>query len=375
MLKSIKLTNFQGHKDTKIDFGAGDTVIIGSTDSGKSSVFRAFEWVRTNRPLGTSFIHTGESTCKVELEIVTKDGIVLIERERGPGVNSYKVDGELSEAPGSGVPERLQELLNMGELNVQTQLDPHFMILDTPGKAAQTINAVTHLEEADRVIVALIALGKANNSEIATLEQRLNRANDKRSNPVFGLLGDFESTLGTAEELEKNQKEKQESHDGLRPLLAFAGSFESDVCECESSLSRYSNLDGLVSVASCITDKLSESIRIKDALLGAIGDCVNVENELVGVNAIVERFSGFAAAVEHVEEDVVGIGLLQKSYSDLTLLLTEIKGVDTLLGGVKKVKENLDGVWTELLADMDMCPVCETGLDDEHKQIAVENLK
>jgi len=375
MLKSMRLVNFQGHADTKVEFGSGDTVIIGSTDSGKSSIFRAFEWVRTNRPLGTSFIRKGESTCKVELEIETKSGTVIIERERGPGVNLYTVDGELLEAPGSGVPEKLQELLNMGELNIQTQLDPHFMVLDSPGKAAQTINAVTHLEEADRVIVKLISMGKENNSKISFLEQSLADLEAKRSNPVFGLLADFEATLCTAEDMEVKQKEGADQHYGIASLLDSISVLDFEVGESKSQLGCYDNLDDLAALVPDITSRLLDATKKGDTLAKIIADCVGAEHEIDGINSRVERFVGFDEVVFRVNCDIAGIGGLEKTAGVLVSVLAEIKGVDLLLGNAKKTKENLDGVWAELLGEMEVCPVCETGLDDTHRQIAVRNLK
>ena len=375
MLKSIRLVNFQGHKDTKIDFSDGDTVIIGSTDSGKSSVLRAIEWVRTNRPLGTSFIHKGESTCKVELEIVTKSGsIVTAVRERGPGVNSYTVDGEVLEAPGSGVPEKLQELLNVGELNVQTQLDPHFMILDTPGKVAQTINAVTHLEEADRVITKLISMGKENKSKIGFLTEKLAKEQEKRADPVFGLLADFEAALDVAEKVEKNQEGLSNRCEGLRLLLDSLSLIDQGVGERETKLRRFGDLDDVVSIVPAIVDRLAASNSKFDQLHSAVVAFDSAIGACSGAQLTYDCYSDLNE-VEERASDVVGrLEDMLKVESGLSSVLTDIKGAELLLGNAEKTKKKYDEEWVDLLTEMDVCPVCESVLDSEHKKIAVESL-
>ena len=66
MIQSIRLINFQSHKDSFIEFSPNDTVLIGTSNSGKTAVLRALDWILKNRPLGTSFIRHGASECVVD---------------------------------------------------------------------------------------------------------------------------------------------------------------------------------------------------------------------------------------------------------------------------------------------------------------------
>ena len=55
MFKGLEIENFESHKDTQIDFDNGVNAIIGTSDSGKSSIRRAIEWAIHNRPQGFGF--------------------------------------------------------------------------------------------------------------------------------------------------------------------------------------------------------------------------------------------------------------------------------------------------------------------------------
>ena len=85
-IKSLKLINFQSHRETKINFHKGLTVILGQTDQGKSAIIRALKWVLYNEPRGTDFITAGSKYCRVELEM--EDGSIII-RERDGQRNRY----------------------------------------------------------------------------------------------------------------------------------------------------------------------------------------------------------------------------------------------------------------------------------------------
>jgi exonuclease SbcC len=105
LIKSLKLINFQSHKESQINFGEGLTVILGQTDQGKSSIIRALKWVLYNEPRGTDFITAGCRLCRVVLEM--EDGSIII-RERDGQRNRYILtqDGEeqIFEGFGNSVP-------------------------------------------------------------------------------------------------------------------------------------------------------------------------------------------------------------------------------------------------------------------------------
>ena len=59
-IDKIILENFQSHKYSELEFVEGLNAIIGSTDSGKTAIFRAIKWALYNEPQGDYFVREGE---------------------------------------------------------------------------------------------------------------------------------------------------------------------------------------------------------------------------------------------------------------------------------------------------------------------------
>ena len=66
-IKKVNLVNFQSHKDTTIEFDKGLNIIVGASDSGKTSILRGIKWALYNDPSGDYFIREGESECSVTI--------------------------------------------------------------------------------------------------------------------------------------------------------------------------------------------------------------------------------------------------------------------------------------------------------------------
>jgi DNA repair protein SbcC/Rad50 len=172
MIQSLDLNLFQSHKKTHLDFKPGVNTIIGTSDQGKSSIIRSIKWVVENRPSGESFRSTfasGETTVAIHLE----DGTVVI-RGRNNTLNYYQQDDLKYMAFGQDVPELIKTKLNMDILNFQFQLDPPFLLSESPGNVAKYLNEIVNLESID------IATKKANAS-LKTIDTKIDGLADRLS--------------------------------------------------------------------------------------------------------------------------------------------------------------------------------------------------
>ena len=69
MIKKIQIQNFQSHKETTLKLDPGVNIIVGTTDSGKTSILRALRWVIWNRPSGDDFRSWWGGNTSVEVII------------------------------------------------------------------------------------------------------------------------------------------------------------------------------------------------------------------------------------------------------------------------------------------------------------------
>lgn len=153
MIRSLRIRNFQSHEDTTLALHPGVNVLIGSSDQGKSAVVRAIRWVVLNLPRGERYrSRWGGDT---EVELVLQDGVV-VSRTRTNKVNGYSCQSSMTSSTGnvwkalaSGVPEEVQQILRLSEVNLQLQHDASFMLAQSPADLARFLNNMVGLELID----------------------------------------------------------------------------------------------------------------------------------------------------------------------------------------------------------------------------------
>ena len=169
-INSIKLTNFQSHKDTFIEFSEGLNCIIGTSDVGKSALVRALKWVLFNKT-PKDFITWGETKCSI---LITLSNEYAIERIRDNKQNTYKlyfkgIEIETFENFGLEVPLKIKAVVGSLDLvldtdkiinlNIRSQHDSLFLLSNEysgtlKAKALNSLAGVHYIDAAIRDIVA-----------------------------------------------------------------------------------------------------------------------------------------------------------------------------------------------------------------------------
>lgn len=138
MILKVRMQNFESHEDTEIEFTEGMNLIVGQSNSGKSSILRALRMVVDNE-WNKDMVRNGYEYCRVR--VTTDKG--WVEAERGEKINRWRCQenkGELQEYKkvGTSVPELATKILGMGQRergagikelpNFQSQLEKHYML-------------------------------------------------------------------------------------------------------------------------------------------------------------------------------------------------------------------------------------------------------
>jgi exonuclease SbcC len=152
MIEYLTLRNFQNHRNSRVDFVDGLTVISGSSDNGKSSILRAISWVVFNRPTGSEFITRGENVCEVTLKCTDAPPVTRVKSRDGKK-NYYMVGDQKLKAMGQTVPEEVTKVLGINEVNIQPQFSDYFLLQESPGEVAKFFNQLTNLDVIDRAFL------------------------------------------------------------------------------------------------------------------------------------------------------------------------------------------------------------------------------
>ncbi len=168
----LTLTNFQCHEHLEVEFDEHVTTILGQTDAGKSAIIRALIWLCTNRPSGDSFIRKGSKFVRVKLEI---DQHSLV-RKKGEKTNCYIVDGKKHQAMGLSVPDSITEILNLNEINFQSQHDSAFWFSQSAGQVSKELNSIINLGSIDEVLTNIGQRLRKSKANVDLTQDRLSQA-------------------------------------------------------------------------------------------------------------------------------------------------------------------------------------------------------
>lgn len=197
MIKSLKIQNFQSHKKTQIKFSKGINLICGKTDSGKSSVRRALDWVISNKPSGDSFRSNWGGETKVEIKIKNQ----IIKRIKGNNKNEYFLNKNKYKSFGQNLPEDVSKLININPVNIQRQFDSVFLFSKSPGEVAKYLNRIIDIDIIDK---SQSNISKEIRKEISKIqEQKQKKVNLKAELTSFKWIKDAERKIAQIEKLKE----------------------------------------------------------------------------------------------------------------------------------------------------------------------------
>lgn len=230
MIIKVEIENFQSHKNTVLEFVPGTNVVIGESDAGKSAIFRAINWVITNRPLGDTFRSDWGGDTRVA--IYTSEGDA-IERIKTASRNVYVINGKALTAFGSEVPEQVSEILRMDEANIQSQMDVPFLLAVSPGEAARMLNKAASIDDIDYTISNLRGEYQKISNNVKFNEGKLKDYEEKIKE--YDNIPILEEKLERVENTEK-ELEKQEQ------MLVKLSQLVSDIRRIHTELEKTKNI-------------------------------------------------------------------------------------------------------------------------------------
>jgi exonuclease SbcC len=222
MIRSIRIRDFQRHRNIKIRLDQRITTIVGPSDCGKSAVLRALRWVMLNDPRGDKFIRKGAKRASVTICL---DGH-KITRSRGTG-NSYILDGEKFHALGNGVPQEIASILNVSDLNFQKQIGSPYLFASSPGEVSRELNGIVDLSVIDTTLANLAQMIRRTRSEIDVIQDRLKEAQEDVKSHLSAR--EMDKALRRCERLEKRASRTALRASRLNDLLSKAREAEETV--------------------------------------------------------------------------------------------------------------------------------------------------
>lgn len=346
MIQKLEIKNFQSHKHSVLEFDAGLNVIVGATDSGKTAILRAFNWLVNNKPSGNAFRSTWGGETSV---VATIDG-TLVSRIKDK-TDSYIIKKQGKKAKelkafGTGVPDVVTNFLLLDEVNIQKQLDSPFLLTESPGKVAQFFNKVANLDKIDSSISNINSeINKTkhsitfNENAIAEKENELNQYNN---------LPEIESLYRKAIRLAEKSNALEDKIAEAQGIITKTVNVRKEIDE----LSGYIELEIPVNKLLSLYEMKGKNWK----------EFMVMNNILVSIRKVNEQLKAQAETTMH--EDLINEILAlydnkrkaNDAIFDINDILRKILKVENLLSEKELTLTKLEDRWHEVKGTE--CPIC-----------------
>jgi len=349
-MKKIKIKGFQSHKSSELNLHPNVNIIVGQSSSGKTAIFRAIEWLNTNRPLGTRFISHGETQAEV-----TIDDVRGTKTDKGKTYYTLANDNKFDS--GSVVPDLVTQALNLNSINIQNQLDEHFLITNSPGEVARTFNRILNIEKVDEYVSKLTTKINTTNTIIKEKTEQI----ESLTNQIKDLnyLDDLQEKFLFLDGKIKQLLNVKDSVLKLSEVIKKVKYFEITIFRDSATLNQISKI--LKEFDTPIQEL--KKYKLKNELLQK---ALNLESQRVSNSLTVTRLRKDIVSMgyERLIDTKANTSILQGSINqfDAILKITETKENAKKLIGIN-VQTSLDQYQKEL-EDYKICPICLTPIND-----------
>lgn len=258
MIKSVTISNFESHKETIIKFLKGINFIVGQSDSGKSTILRALNWVINNRPGGDDFrSHWGGDTA-VALKIKNKQVV----RGKTKVGNVYTITGikDPLRSFGQTVPDDIQKALNFSSLNIVEQISSPFLLTMSGGEVAKYLNNIAQLSKIDSAQSNINKTLRDEQHDLASTKLELKQAEEDLAE--YDWVDEAEGKLVELEALQTSIFRKNSRRQSLQGYLNSLEAIDKQIAEVKE-ITQY---EGEVNKLIKKRKKLNTKIKRKQVL-------------------------------------------------------------------------------------------------------------
>lgn len=374
MIRSITLQNFEAHEDTTVHFTDGLQLLVGKSNSGKSSLLRGLRMV-VNNEWTKEMVRVGYEFCRVKVE--TDRG--WVEAERGEKVNRWRCQengGEIQtyQKVGISVPEQATRILGMGERdrgggvkelpNFQSQMEKHYMLSEIGDKKASSNMIAVMMDNA-------IGLGGMENlikDFSADLLKDRKWLNEKQSEIIDLKTGIIDKAIF---------KSWQETVDRIGDLHDDCEKMDAGLSTAEEMLDRHDEVKAKLDAARAKADSFPSVESLDDA----VSECEAVIG-MTGMLVRADAIRGMIADAQAVSS--VDVGRIESVIREMESMNTEISGAESSLSDARNrwmrmdsamkeekiLKANLskaDEEFAKMKEEMGVCPLCGNPLGKNDK--------
>lgn len=369
-IEKITVHNFQCHKDLSLELGRV-TTIVGPSDSGKSALMRALDWVCFNRGRVALLTRRGEKDTSVTITI---DGH---EVTRTTSNNAYIVDGVELGCIGRTIPAEVVSLFRMTEDNLQRQHDYLFWFSVKGGELTRNFNRIVDLTKLDEWVRAGSSIERSFHEKVKYCVTRMGELLDEERHLI-----PFEKMAIVFDGLKLLFTEIGTKRNRLTGVINLLTDISNNNRNLQFLTDYKTELSGLLDLGSRYFDGTTRLTDIKNALrlVARVEKGTEYRNDLRklaccyydGLTAISRRDS-LNAIISVLNIEIPNITKYRELLRSLETAIRRMVGISRLIDQIGEIESNivatrrhLNELKTELTTKLDgVCPICGRTLGTE----------
>jgi len=351
MIERISLHNVQAIKDVSLELGKV-TVIVGETDTGKSSIVRGLHAFLVN-DYSSELLRSGTKKMKVGLEVEGHK----IWFEKG-SVNKYFLDNEPFAKIGKDIPQKIKDIIKLRSIKfakdvqfflaVQTQHQGHFLVEDYGGVTSKVIGKLSNLGIIYNAIRASVADQKKVKAQLdSAIDQRNNSGKVKEALELFRPLEKINIVAAGFKEIEKVEA----TLSNIEVVLTFAKSNQ-----------RFQAISTKVDeVIQLVADTKVKKSQLQAVIL-ALG--LACELKILSDRIVALDFTTVLEKLEQAETHQKSIVLVESALCANIQHVQQQQEFSAIVNQLKVAKKEL----SEAIEEFSICPTCLQLLSAEAKE-------
>ena len=285
-ITEVVLHNYRAYKHEVIPIAKGLNVVWGDGDAGKSALVKGIAWALLNAPQ-SNYINKKIKTAKgniksseiVYAHVTFDTGDIIVRESDSSTPNIYRIghvdtpkeDWVELKNFGNGIPEPVQTVINLSDLNLQKQFDSHFLLASKSSDVAKELNKMVNLEIIDSSTTKInkeVALTKKKKEadEFSVKELSVELESYRFLNDVEEMLGKIETI---SEKVGSNKSALQQITDSVTKCSAITKEivqlqpYIEAKALCKSYTALGKELDSKVTSSNKIKARVAEMQQIK----------------------------------------------------------------------------------------------------------------
>ena len=320
MFTNLTLSNFQCHRSLSIPLGK-ITTLVGPSDSGKTAILRALDWLCFNYGRVVLLQRRGGDYVSVSLDV---DGHKVTRSSKN---NSYQVDEQLFKTINKTIPPEVSSLLHVSEDNVQRQHDYLFWFTAKGAELVSNLNRVVDLSKLEDWVH--IGLDKERVCK-KDVEYHTTRKTELEQNiSDLSCYKEMDSDLDAVESLYTGLSEKKRKLEDMERTVSSISVIDERTVKCDNYISDLNDLVGIY-----------DKINGKNSIIGQLSELLSRYKKYGELEKRYEELCSIPLNCDEIIEKRERINGLEQTLSRIDVLDSVLDELGSASGLLDECEEN-----------------------------------